>query len=348
MKEDKMKDVKCKDFSPTFGPDDPTACFFYAEQDDGKTCGLCKRPDHYRCLNDLGYKPVPLSHNAVQSFLTCHYMFYLQQVLGLAVRDHHTGKPLKMGALWDAVQGYMFGAKEKTDLQAVIDLYEIEELEVQKVKALYKAYKELEISVEEGFTLQHEVDIPVVFREGEVWGTGHPVELHVRGKLDRKYPNYFAENKLSGKPDLYQDIFFIQSQVGTYFMADPSMECVVMEIARTPDLKLTKADEGDPENYGTRVYNDIVTRPSHYFIGYNAGKRTYGKRFYRTEFDLTELTDRYKHIFREIHEACILDGFYKNDRACRNVLPGVACDFINICRYGNASESVFKIREKQL
>jgi hypothetical protein len=339
-----MKESRCSDFDPTF--DETNSCKYYAAQHDGKVCGFCKKADRYRCINDLGYKPLPLSHSGVQSFLTCHHLFYLQQVLGITTRNQHVSRPMKMGMLWDAVMQYALGDKTMVDLQSKIEEYDVDEVEVQKVKALYKAWKELGIKVEDGYELQAKIDLQVEFEEKECWGTGEPVELHVRGFYDRKYPTYFVENKMSGRPDNYLDLFFIQSQVGTYFLADPRLESVVMEIVRTPDLRMTRKEEDSPETYGNRTYHDILSRPAHYFIGWSSEKNTYGKKFYRNEFELTELLGRYKHIFREIHEAAMLEGWFRNDRACKNVLPGIACDMLGVCRYGKISDEVYTIKDK--
>jgi hypothetical protein len=340
-----MKDNRCSDFEPTFNEAEP--CKYYIEKNEGRICGLCKKPERYRCINDLGYKPLPLSHSNVQSFLTCHHLFYLQQVLGVKVKDAHTSKPLKMGQLWDACQRYALGEKDMSLIDNVITGYDIDEVEVQKVKGLYKAWKQLGIRYEEGYELQKKIDNAIVFEEGACWGTGEPVELRVRGFIDRSYPEYFAENKMSSKPDLYTDIFFIQSQVGTYFIADPGLKSVVMEVVRTPDLKMSKKEEDSPETYGNRIYHDAISRPAHYFIGYNPERNTYGKRFYRNEFDLNDVRSRYKHIFREIYEAAALGGWYKNDRSCKNILPGIVCDMLGACRYGKLSDEVYEIRSKE-
>ena len=341
-----MKENRCSDFDPTF--DETNSCKYYAEQHDGKVCGFCKRAEKYRCINDLGHKPLPLSHSGVQSFLSCHHLFYLQQVLGITTKNAHVSRPMKMGMLWDAVMQYALGDKDMGYLQERIEEYDIDEVEVQKVKALYRAWKELGIKVDEGYELQAKIDMEVPLGEDQCWGTGEPVELHVRGFYDRKYPSYFVENKMSGRPDNYLDIFFIQSQVGTYFLADPNLESVVMEIVRTPDLRMTKREEDSPETYGNRTYNDILGRPSHYFIGYNSEKNTYGKRYFRSEFDLKDLLARYTHIFREIHEAAALGGWYKSDRACKNILPGITCDMLGICRHGTVSGEVYTVKDKQL
>jgi len=343
-----MRTEKCADFTPTF--DSKRPCLYYIEQAGGRICGLCKQPDKYRCLADLGEKPLPLSHSAVQDFLTCKQLFYMKQVMGLQVRSEHLSGAIKMGVLWDAVLQWYLGNKD-INIQNIIDEYSIHETQVAMVRGLYRAYKDLGVNVEEGGKLQAPIVVNIRdFGDGEkVWGDGMPVELLVRGFLDRKYDNYFAENKLSSRPDSYLDVFFIQSQVATYFLADPALEYCVMEVVRTPMLKITKAEElnEDFKGYENRIYADIVSRPAHYFIGWDKDKRTYGKRFYRSEFNLDEVLHRYKRIFIEIHESLWCESWYRNDRACKGIMPGISCDYIGACRYNNASESVYEIRKKE-
>jgi hypothetical protein len=184
---------------------------------------------------------------------------------------------------------------------------------------------------------------------GKIWTNGDPVKLLLSGFYDRKYADHFVENKLSGKPDFYLDPFFIQSQVGTYFLADPSLESCTMEIIRTPQLKQTgKNKDESPEELTERVYQDAISRPSHYFIGWNAERQTYGKKFFRGEMEIEELKNRYIHIFREIFNARIMDGFYKNLKVCGNILPGISCEMQSICRSNCIGENLFEIRAKKV
>jgi hypothetical protein len=171
--------------------------------------------------------------------------------------------------------------------------------------------------------------------------------LAVTGYYDRKYGNYFVENKLSGRPDHYLDLFYLQSQNGTYFLADPSLEYCIMEITRTPDQKELKKTPETPEVFTERCFQDILSRPSHYFIGYDKKTHRYGKKFFRAEFNLDEIKDRYLFIFKEIFDAWVHDGWYKSDRSCAQVLPGIPCDMLPICRYNTMSETVFEIRKRQ-
>jgi hypothetical protein len=171
----------------------------------------------------------------------------------------------------------------------------------------------------------------------------------VTGFYDRKYEKSFVENKLSGRPDNYSDPWFIESQIATYFLADPSLEYVVMEIARTPDLKSTgKFKDESPDEYSERCYQDILSRPSHYFMGYNQETHRYGRKFHREEFNLQEVKDRFIHIFREYWEARQFSGWFKNSRSCSNILPGIACDLLGVCRYNTMSEDTYQIRKRVL
>ena len=336
---------RCPEFQPTNEFD---TCLYFDPATNLTECGFCTKEQYYRCLAHNGQ--IPLSYSSVQSFLTCHYLYYLQAIRGIQTRDPAKSSPLKMGTLWDAVLTKHYGGINREtglpyDIPGIINKYEIAPRDVAKVRGLYRAYKMLEIQIDPDYELQTKINLKLDF--DQVWGGGSPVEILITGYYDRKYPDRFIENKLSGRPDNYLDPWFIQSQIGTYFLADPSLLSCTMEIARTPDLKSTgKNKEEDDDIYGERVYQDAISRPSHYFLGYNQDTHHYGKKFFRTEFNLEELKARYIHIFREYWEARLFNGWYKNDRACNNILPGIKCDMISVCRYNNMSETVYQIRQR--
>ena len=328
----------CFKFQPN---SDFSSCAYYDPSDNSKVNGFCTRPDMYRCVSTLG-KIIPLSYSSVSDFLTCRHLYYLKAIRGIRMKDAAVSSPLKMGTLWDKVLQKYLGNKS-IDIPAIINQYEIDDKDTAKVQGLYRAYKALDIQVEPGYDLQAKIDLTIPF--DQTWPDGSPVEMMMTGFYDRKYADHFVENKLSGRPEFYQDPFFIQSQIGTYFLADPNLKHVTMEIIRTPALKSTgKNKEESAGDYGERVYQDAISRPSHYFIGWNSETKTYGRRFYRKEFDLEEIKSRYLHVFKEIYNARFTDGFYKNDRVCNNVLPGIACDMLSVCRYNNMSESIYEIR----
>jgi len=343
-----------KDFDPDkcpeFNPDGEfKICSYFDPASNPKECGYCKKPEYsYRCLAHRGQ--IPLSHSTVQNFLTCHYLCYLQNFRGVQTRDAHKSSALKCGTLWDAVLTKHYGGidretKKPYDIPTLIERHEISPKDVAKVRGLYRAYKMLEIQIDPGYELQAKIDLKVEFDRH--WGEGTPVEILISGFYDRKYPTYFVENKFSSRPDNYLDPWFIQSQIGTYFLADPSLESCIMEVVRSPDLKSTGVNKDESaEMYGERVYQDALSRPSHYFMGYDQKSHRYGKRFYRSEFNLEEIKARYIHIFREYWEARSFGGWYKNDKSCNNVLPGISCDMLGACRHNNMSEAVYQIRKQ--
>jgi len=339
---------KCAHFNPSTKF---TACQFYEDAENELENGFCSRPEYYRCIATTT-KVIPLSYSSVSDFLTCHHLYYFKAIRGIQTLDHAKSSPLKMGTLWDNVLQKYLGGKiydqtgKETTIPEVIDHYQIDSMDVAKVKGLYRGYKDLEIAVDPDYELQAKIDLKVPF--DKVWGDRLPVELLVTGFYDRKYGNNFVENKLSSKPDFYLDPYFITSQVGTYFLADPQLESCVMEVVRVPALKQTgKNKEESVEEFQERVYQDVISRPSHYFLGFDPKTRKYGKRYFRGEFDVEELKSRYLHVFRELFDARIMDGWYRNDRVCNNILPGISCDYLSCCRNGVVSENTFQIRKKK-
>jgi len=359
----------CAKFSPNFKNSE---CSYYQYAEDSNMnqkdweCGYCKFPGAYRCVADVT-RPIPLSHSSSGDFLTCHYLYYLKKILGIEKRPQFLGVPLKAGKLWDSVKQRHLG--EKINIKDIINEYEIDDITVAKVRAIYKAYKELEIQVHPDYQLQAKIDlkydivvppssfIPSVTMGKEIinlWQESSKQSedertwkfpLSVTGFYDRKYSNYFCEDKLSGRPEFYLDPFFIQSQNSTYFLGDPNLEFCVMEVVQMPQQKELKKGES-PEELGVRVYGDILSRPSKYFIGFDREKRMYGKKFYRGEFNLEVIENMYKQMTIELLAARWSGNFYKNFRACNNILPGIQCEFQDVCRTGNVSETKYKVRER--
>lgn len=336
---------KCPDCEPTFSD---RGCLYYDAATNPAECGFCKRTIYYRCLADIR-GIIPLSYSSVQNFLTCHQLYYLTAIRGFRVKAAMKSDALKDGTLWDAVITKYLGGTTRTgqpiNINDIIEENEIVPKEVAKVKAIFRAYKTLAIQVDPGADIQSKIDLKIPFNKE--WGNGYPVELLVTGYYDRRYPDSFVDNKLSGRPDFYLDLFHIQSQMGTYFLADPQLKECTMEVIRRPDLKEGKTHKDETvESFEERCYQDILSRPSHYFIGWNKETKRYGKKFFRTEFDLNEVHDRYKHVFRELFEARMCNGWYKNDRVCGQILPGIPCELLPVCRYNNMSETVFEIRDR--
>jgi len=373
-----LDSTKCSKFQPSF---DNKECDFYqyAENDSmdqiSGECGFCKRPETYRCVADIT-RTISQSHSSVGNFLACHYYYWLTKIIGVEIRPPFLSTHLKAGKLWDCTKQFHLGQKEIKDRDVVfkspwdvINHYEIDPKTVAKVRALFKAYKELEIVVEPGYELQAEVNLnytitlpPTSFvpsvnvgKEAiNIWQVRNDqtddtrsweFPLTVSGFYDRKYPTYFTEDKLSGKPEFMLDPFYIQSQCATYFMADPKLDYCIMEVVQFPQQRDLKKKEEDPDQLMKRVYDEILSRPSKYFMGWDNKKRMYGVKFFRGEFDLKAAEERYKQVVIEIQAARWSNGFYKNFRTCGNMF-GHPCEMRTICKNGNIPDEMYQIRGK--
>jgi hypothetical protein len=127
-------------------------------------------------------------------------------------------------------------------------------------------------------------------------------------------------------------------------LADSKLEYFVMEIVLLPQHKELKKGE-TPKQIEDRIYSDILSRPSKFFLGWNKEKRMYGKKFYRNEIRLDEVVDGYKGMVIELLAARWSGNFYKNRKFCNNLF-GHQCEYLPICSSNNISDVMYKIREK--
>jgi len=134
--------------------------------------------------------------------------------------------------------------------------------------------------------------------------------------------------------------------IGKYeWMGNPEYKHCIMEITRLPGTRTGKGKfEGEsPEAFEERVFQDIVSRPSHYFIGFDREKRTFGVKFWRKEFDLDKLKRTYINIEREVKETILNDSWYENYNACH--VPS-QCFYYPICSTGVVSDEIYEMKDK--
>jgi hypothetical protein len=301
--------------------------------DNARSIGFCQLSGEFLCIEDTDGRFPRLSFSTISDFLDCKWKYFLKHIKGIYTLPPATGDALKMGQLWDVCVQTLVGNIPKSEIKKTIEKYEIPELAERKVHAVYKAFKDLEINLDIMCRPQDRFELPM----------NYPFANHsfvLTGVYDRKYENYFVETKFSRSPDYYQNLFNIIPQVGTYFAADPDMEHCIMEVVRCPDLR---GDKEDLEEYQQRCYADIMARPSWYFPGWNKEKRTFGKKFHRSEFNLDEVIERYQDVYYQIADSAYRNAFTKNYKACYRPFP---CDMIPICLFNVMSETVYGIKAK--
>jgi hypothetical protein len=169
-------------------------------------------------------------------------------------------------------------------------------------------------------------------------------DTRITGFVNRFYQDRSVEVKLSSRPDFYQQRENLTYQLGTSFLANSAWKYADVQITRVPQLRTGKGKFSDesPDAYEDRCYSDILSRPAHYFIGWDRKTRTYGVRFYRSEFDLDQVFQTYVHVLNEIKDTCRRDAWYPNNLACHVPAP---CVYLPIKRSGIVSDEIFQRKE---
>jgi len=213
--------------------------------------------------------------------------------------------------------------------QNEIQSLELDPIQFAKVSALFRAHRDLEIHIKtDGFLACHyKIHVSVG-------------DEQIIGYVDRAYEDHIVETKLSARPDFYKQKENLTYQLGTYFMANEAWEYADVEITRVPFLK-QKTDES-PDEYEERIYGDILSRPGHYFIGWDRKTRTYGVRFWRSEFDLDEIFRTYVYVLEEIKTTIRRGSWYPNNLACHVPTP---CQFLPIKKSGVVSPEIYNRKE---
>ncbi len=342
-------------------------CYHYIfEENDA---GFCKLGSQFRCPEGIKSKAMRLSHSTIQDIMHCKRLAWLKHVKGLEVRPHRLSYQMKMGSLWDIYQDVLYGIAQfnqnpkwfadtlnlqpneqiikqyyNTKIKKYIDKAQMDEISVAKVKAVYRAFK---FFMDEGL-LKLRLDSLVGMQKHFLYHLTDEFIIH--GYTDRLYDKYFTENKFVSDRQYYDTPWAVSSQVGTYFLAYPDINYMYMEIIQTPKFKLLKKGKNRKydetiQEYENRTFNDVISRPSHYFVGFDRKKKTYGIKMYRNEFALDEIENRYRCLTRETMERAKRCWWYKeNGTAC--YMYGQDCEFKIICKTnGYPSMERFQYRD---
>lgn len=303
--------------------------------DGTRPVGFCSLSGEFLCIEDTDGRFPRLSFSAVNDFLECPRKYFLKHVKGIYTLPTATGDPLKMGVLWDQCLRVLVGNVDKSIIRETINKYEISDLCQAKVRAMYKAFKDLNIYIDPMCKAQDRFELTLPY--------GFSGQTYVlTGVYDRLYPDdgYFVESKFSRSPDFYFNIFNL-TQIATYFASNADLKYAIVEVARCPDLRMKDAS---PEEYFDKAYADIMSRPAFYFPGWNKERRTFGKKFHRTEFNIDDILERYAAVYYSIADTAFRGAFYKNHKSCYG--KPFNCDLIPICLFDTMSETEFGIKIK--
>jgi hypothetical protein len=217
-----------------------------------------------------------------------------------------------------------------TDMQEIIDQYEMSEVLVAKVRALARAYNALEIVTPVGTAQEHfSLDVD-----------GYVIE----GYLDILDEDTIYDDKFSGRPDSFADISHNAFQAMTYLLAYPKADKFVYRVVRHPGQKFqTRGNsEESVKQYEDRVYQDIKNRPAYYFQGWKKKDRTYGLTYWRSEFDLDAHRETLSNMLADLRHHIANDLWYPNTLSCYVPAP---CQYLPIRKTGVISENLFEYRD---
>ena len=284
--------------------------------------GFCSRDDMFRCPEYISRFEPTLSYSGVNNFLRCPRQYYHSNIKGLQLGEQHHSDALKMGKHVDTAL--------TVDPEFEVPVKDKSELWVAKVQAILVAFYNIFPEVLTGYTGQKEF----YWQED-----GHP---QVHGFIDLAKADHFVELKCTSRPDFYTNPYWIHDQMGTYFLSNPNYQYGIVWVIRGPQLKQSGNFRDETlEDYKDRCIRDMLKRPAYYFSGYSKSSKSFGVKFYRSEFDLDALRKRYKWVATQIRKCVQSDYWYQNRTQC---LYPFKCDYLNICETGGISEDIYRYR----
>ena len=313
-------------------PGNGLPCMHYIRPELKGEPGFCCQPTRFRCTEAMKHHLPAISYSRMTDFIACRRKYYLGVVEGLQVKPEQLPEAIKLGRAWDAYLHHLYdrGFDHTQEIQSL----QLSPEQRAKLSALTRAYQDLEMAIDREDLLgcQYKIHIPI--------GT-----TNIIGFVDRAYETHIVESKFSSRPDFYAQRENVTYQLGTYFLANERCEYAVVEIARVPALRTGQGryEDEDPADFEKRIYSDIVSRPAHYFIGWDRKTKTYGTKFWRSELPLDEVFSTYVHVLQEIDRAAQEGAWYRNNLACHVPAP---CPYLPIKRTGVVSDEIYERRKK--
>jgi len=304
-------------------------CIHYSRPNEPGEPGFCTEGANFFCTEAMKKRLPSISYSRATDFIHCKRRYLHGVIGGLRMKPEHLLEAMKLGKVWDALTR----SKYDTDFDPTKEIVplQLSPEQAAKINALARAFADLKIALKKDGLLgcQYKVITQIL-------------NTNLVGFVDRAYEDHIVESKLSARPEFYIHKENVAYQLGTYFLCNEAWEYGIVEITRVPSLKLK--DGEDPQAYEQRIYGDIISRPAHYFLGWERKTRTYGTRFWRSEFDLEEIHSTFCYVIHEIRQTVERGTWYPNNLACHVPAP---CPYLPIKRSGIVSEEIFEKRQRK-
>lgn len=273
-----------------------------------------------------------LSISQLKQFTTCPYKWYYGYGEGIEIIDEHRSQALHMGKWWDSFVGMRHGEDVEPD-----DTY-LNDTPKAKCYALANVADNMIDWSAMPQVRQVKVDMPIANsnRYDSIIG-------FLDGYDDVAKTIY--EDKLSSDGYRYHRFETIELQVGTYFLGMPEAERCILRAVSLPSQRLSAKQDGDSYiAYQNRLEKEIAGNVSQYFLNYDFAQRTYGRIFWRADFDLSRTQAQIDAVARAIDFCCDTHTFWANTENC-DMFSG--CDYFDICRKNVYNYDIYKKKEAE-
>jgi hypothetical protein len=304
-------------------------CEFRERGSEGRGCkfeilGKCNQSSYYYCIEYMKHKLWNLSFSSVRTFDVCPRKFYYTDILGIKRKESFSSLPLRSGS-------YLHGLVSHSNKPVYFTKDELRDR--YNIDMVYQVMNELNLFCVDSLHNEPIHELTIV-----------NTQIGLKGILDLYHIDYFGELKLSAKPESYLNNWTAYDQLAYYFLITPHKYCYMLPV-RTPLLKEGKDEH--PDMYRHRLKSDILRRPKFYFPEYGEGRTEFkwGRKYYRSEFDLEGLQTKINWVRNEIRSA--LNAGYFTQRYANCMSYGYPCDYAPVCETGGINEVVYEYKQIQ-
>lgn len=273
-----------------------------------------------------------LSISQLKTFTACPLKWYYGYIERLKKKTEYKSQALLMGTWWDTFTNMKYTGENEADIEVMTLCAENMKLEnLAKCYALaniadkYISWENMPQNV------QVELESPLEsVRFDKLYGIADGVSPD--GTVG-------YERKLTSRAENYLTIENVELQIGSYLYISGAKEWV-MQVTQTPALKLGKSES--ISEYQARCEAEIESNLSKYFAGYNYMSQTYGKTYFRSDFDFGKIMGEIQIIAKVIDFMEKNSLYYANTEGCDR---WSGCDYFNICRLGISEYDKFDVKE---
>jgi len=315
-------------------------CIHYIPGNPNDNIGFCSF-SNFRCEEREAELLPYISNSQLTFWDTCRRKYFLRYICGVIRHPYKMPAPVKAGKLWDIAMGVRYKQIPASTINETIEEYEIDPFDVAKVKALFKAHRKIFGEVDT-FNIEYQKEI------SRIISNENKEKIVAKGITDFSFSHHFIEMKLTGRPQYYDNVYSMTPQSAMYFLLNPDFEYCIVKIVRIPDKRKSYKTPEDPDLFERQILTDILSRPSHYFIGYKREINDYGIKFYRDDFPLNAIKEKLIKVHMDIQQGEAEDNvhhFYEQRTGCMSY--GQRCEYMEICetQQGQASELLYTIDE---